>query len=222
MDDPLVGITIWQSAQLSKKIRARQDLLKEVLGGEGGSLANGWAAGSGGRETEATSGVSGRRNERARGGGADRETGGESACSSPRTLGGAGGRETRENGEVGEPGEEEEELTERTLLSREGGQSSKGHAQTSHGLQETQPQNFWLMRLFESKLFDMSIAIGYFLSSKEADVQAYLGNKLFVSAHLTICVLCCVVLGMVGIQEASIHCITCVFSSSFVWPAIKM
>lgn len=46
-----------------------------------------------------------------------------------------------------------------------------------------QPQNFWLMRLFQSKLFNMSIAIGYLFNSKEADVQAYLGNKLFVSSH---------------------------------------
>lgn len=44
-----------------------------------------------------------------------------------------------------------------------------------------QPQNFWLMRLFQSKLFDMSIAIGYLFNSKDSDVQAYLGNKLFVS-----------------------------------------
>lgn len=44
-----------------------------------------------------------------------------------------------------------------------------------------QPQNFWLMRLFQSKLFNMSIAIGYLFNSKEADVQAYLGNKLYVS-----------------------------------------
>ena len=47
-----------------------------------------------------------------------------------------------------------------------------------------QPQNFWLMRLFQSKLFDMSIAIGYLFNSKEADVQAYLGNKLFVSIYM--------------------------------------
>ena len=46
-----------------------------------------------------------------------------------------------------------------------------------------QPQNFWLMRLFQSKLFDMSIAIGYLFNSKDSDVQAYLGNKLFVSVH---------------------------------------
>lgn len=46
-----------------------------------------------------------------------------------------------------------------------------------------QPQNFWLMRLFQSKLFDMSIAIGYLFNSKDSDVQAYLGNKLFVSVY---------------------------------------
>ena len=38
-----------------------------------------------------------------------------------------------------------------------------------------------LLRLFESKLFDMSIAIAYLFKSKESGVQAYLGNKLFVS-----------------------------------------
>lgn len=38
-----------------------------------------------------------------------------------------------------------------------------------------------LLRLFESKLFDMSLAISYLFKSKETGVQAYLGNKLFVS-----------------------------------------
>lgn len=37
----------------------------------------------------------------------------------------------------------------------------------------------WLLRLFESKLFDMSIAITYLFNSKEAGVQAYIGNRLF-------------------------------------------
>ena len=44
-----------------------------------------------------------------------------------------------------------------------------------------QPENCWLMRLFESTLFDMSIAIGYLFNSKEPGVQKYLGNRLFVS-----------------------------------------
>ena len=55
------------------------------------------------------------------------------------------------------------------------------------------PKNFWLMRLFQSNLFDMSIAIGYLFNSKEEDVQAYLGNKLFVSGvyvQMTMSVLC--------------------------------
>lgn len=37
----------------------------------------------------------------------------------------------------------------------------------------------WSMRLFQSKLFNMSIAIHYLFNSKEPGVQAYLGNKLF-------------------------------------------
>ena len=43
-----------------------------------------------------------------------------------------------------------------------------------------------LLRLFESKLFDMSIAMSYLFKSKESGVQAYLGNKLFVSIILQI------------------------------------
>lgn len=42
-------------------------------------------------------------------------------------------------------------------------------------------QGSWLLRLFESKLFDMPIAISYMFNSKECGVLAYLGNKLFVS-----------------------------------------
>lgn len=45
----------------------------------------------------------------------------------------------------------------------------------------SQPRNFWLMRLFQSNLFDMSIAIGYLFNSKDHDVQSYLGSRLFVS-----------------------------------------
>ena len=35
----------------------------------------------------------------------------------------------------------------------------------------------WLLRLFESKLFDMSMAIGYLFNSKEQGVQAYIGES---------------------------------------------
>uniref|UniRef100_A0A1A7YDQ1 Phosphatidylinositol 4-kinase beta n=1 Tax=Iconisemion striatum TaxID=60296 RepID=A0A1A7YDQ1_9TELE len=37
----------------------------------------------------------------------------------------------------------------------------------------------WLLRLFESKLFDVSMAISYLHNSKEPGVQAYIGNRLF-------------------------------------------
>ncbi|XP_052763699.1 phosphatidylinositol 4-kinase beta-like [Mya arenaria] len=37
----------------------------------------------------------------------------------------------------------------------------------------------WLLRLFESKMFDMSIAISYLFNSKEPGVQSYLANKMF-------------------------------------------
>ncbi|KAF7226405.1 phosphatidylinositol 4-kinase beta isoform X1 [Nothobranchius furzeri] len=41
----------------------------------------------------------------------------------------------------------------------------------------------WLLRLFESKLFDVSMAISYLHNSKEPGVQAYIGNRLFSFSH---------------------------------------
>ncbi|KAM9309372.1 LOW QUALITY PROTEIN: phosphatidylinositol 4-kinase beta [Pholidichthys leucotaenia] len=41
----------------------------------------------------------------------------------------------------------------------------------------------WLLRLFESKLFDISMAISYLHNSKEPGVQAYIGNRLFSFPH---------------------------------------
>ena len=40
----------------------------------------------------------------------------------------------------------------------------------------TSKQSSWLLRLFESKMFDMSIAISYLFNSKEPGVQTYLGK----------------------------------------------
>ena len=37
-------------------------------------------------------------------------------------------------------------------------------------------QKSWLLRLFESKLFDMSIAVNYLFNSKEPGVQTYIGE----------------------------------------------
>ena len=41
------------------------------------------------------------------------------------------------------------------------------------------PKQSWLLRLFESKLFDMSIAITYLFNSKEPGVQTYIGKYTF-------------------------------------------
>ena len=41
------------------------------------------------------------------------------------------------------------------------------------------PKSSWLLRLFESKLFDMSIAITYLFKSKESGVLSYIGNRMF-------------------------------------------
>jgi len=50
---------------------------------------------------------------------------------------------------------------------------------TSHE-NETCRQSSWLLRLFESKLFDMSIAIQYLFNSKELGVQTYLGRMMLM------------------------------------------
>lgn len=42
-------------------------------------------------------------------------------------------------------------------------------------------KSFWLLRLFELKLFDMLMVIVYLFNFKEFGVFIYFGNKLFVS-----------------------------------------
>lgn len=43
------------------------------------------------------------------------------------------------------------------------------------------PKQSWLLRLFESKMFNMSIAISYLYNSKEPGVQTYIGGFGFIS-----------------------------------------
>ncbi|CAH2105471.1 unnamed protein product [Euphydryas editha] len=54
---------------------------------------------------------------------------------------------------------------------------------TSSSATETSKNKDFLLRLFESKLFDMSMAISYLFNSKEPGVQTYLANKLFSFPH---------------------------------------
>ncbi|NXI86886.1 PI4KB kinase, partial [Rhipidura dahli] len=57
-------------------------------------------------------------------------------------------------------------------------EEGRGAARTARGRQQRAKQS-WLLRLFESKLFDISMAISYLYNSKEPGVQAYIGNRLF-------------------------------------------
>ncbi|NXH84856.1 PI4KB kinase, partial [Edolisoma coerulescens] len=57
-------------------------------------------------------------------------------------------------------------------------EESSGAARTARKRQNQAKQS-WLLRLFESKLFDISMAISYLYNSKEPGVQAYIGNRLF-------------------------------------------
>lgn len=72
--------------------------------------------------------------------------------------------------------------TKRTENSNE--HSRKDELAISEAPQPPQPDNFWLMRLFQSSLFNMSIAIGYLFNSKDPTVQSYLGSRLFVSMEV--------------------------------------
>ncbi|XP_063054748.1 phosphatidylinositol 4-kinase beta isoform X2 [Engraulis encrasicolus] len=66
-----------------------------------------------------------------------------------------------------------------------GGIKSATRRRQKQQQQQLQPQQSnsskqsWLLRLFESKLFDVSMAISYLYNSKEPGVQAYIGNRLF-------------------------------------------
>lgn len=82
--------------------------------------------------------------------------------------------------------EEEEEEEESS-----GKDGQRKEAMTQPGLHASAPtessspppssssKQSWLLRLFESKLFDVSMAISYLYKSKEPGVQAYIGNRLF-------------------------------------------
>ncbi|XP_037310613.1 phosphatidylinositol 4-kinase beta [Pungitius pungitius] len=61
---------------------------------------------------------------------------------------------------------------------------SPGSVKSARRRQRHNPsKQSWLLRLFESKLFDVSMAISYLHNSKEPGVQAYIGNRLFSFAH---------------------------------------
>lgn len=49
---------------------------------------------------------------------------------------------------------------------------------TKSGCKAPPPKQSWLLRLFESKLFDMAIAIQYLFNSKEPGVQTYIGELM--------------------------------------------
>ena len=57
--------------------------------------------------------------------------------------------------------------------------SPKQQLQEKQQEKPTTQNSSWLLRFFESKHFDMSIAISYLFYTKEPGVQTYLCNRLF-------------------------------------------
>ena len=47
------------------------------------------------------------------------------------------------------------------------------------GSEQPNKNKSWLLRLFESKMFDSAMAISYMFNSKEPGVLNYIGNRLF-------------------------------------------
>ena len=65
--------------------------------------------------------------------------------------------------------------------------SPKGKPPLPNGRSKHRPgsgKQSWLLRLFESKMFDMSIAISYLFNSKEPGVQTYLGERISLYYYL--------------------------------------
>ncbi|XP_062394306.1 phosphatidylinositol 4-kinase beta [Sardina pilchardus] len=76
-------------------------------------------------------------------------------------------------------GGEEEEPEPASASPASGSAKSARRRQKQHN----SSKQSWLLRLFESKLFDVSMAISYLYNSKEPGVQAYIGNRLFSFAY---------------------------------------
>ncbi|XP_026155773.1 phosphatidylinositol 4-kinase beta isoform X2 [Mastacembelus armatus] len=95
-------------------------------------------------------------------------------CSSPRR------HISPDTGSIKEEDEEEEEQgNSGEMGQKQGGTSQQGPPPSSCPESSSSHKQSWLLRLFESKLFDVSMAISYLYKSKEPGVQAYIGNRLF-------------------------------------------
>uniref|UniRef100_A0A7N8YB27 Phosphatidylinositol 4-kinase beta n=1 Tax=Mastacembelus armatus TaxID=205130 RepID=A0A7N8YB27_9TELE len=85
-----------------------------------------------------------------------------------------------DTGSIKEEDEEEEEQgNSGEMGQKQGGTSQQGPPPSSCPESSSSHKQSWLLRLFESKLFDVSMAISYLYKSKEPGVQAYIGNRLF-------------------------------------------
>ncbi|XP_048450730.1 phosphatidylinositol 4-kinase beta [Rhincodon typus] len=105
--------------------------------------------------------------------------------------GGGGAAAPEDNAEVGSPPPVANGLSACRIREEEEEEEGEGAAQrachTVRAARRRQRYNparqSWLLRLFESKLFDISMAISYLYNSKEPGVQAYIGNRLFSFRH---------------------------------------
>uniref|UniRef100_A0A8C7QMC2 Phosphatidylinositol 4-kinase beta n=1 Tax=Oncorhynchus mykiss TaxID=8022 RepID=A0A8C7QMC2_ONCMY len=75
--------------------------------------------------------------------------------------------------------EEEEEEEEKRDPPRQITQTCPQSQQQNGDQSSAAAKQSLLLRLFESKLFDVSMAMSYLYKSKEPGVQAYIGNRLF-------------------------------------------
>ncbi|XP_070840614.1 phosphatidylinositol 4-kinase beta-like [Chaetodon trifascialis] len=105
----------------------------------------------------------------------------DSECSSPQW------HISPDTSSIKEEDEEEEEGTSAKDGEKQGGTSKQDPRPSAwpdssllpSSSSSSSSKQSWLLRLFESKLFDVSMAISYLYKSKEPGVQAYIGNRLF-------------------------------------------
>ena len=203
MDDPLVALTFWQNqdkqdsnrpgSKKTKRDRAPKRKSNEGNGRSSGSNDRAVSLGSKSKDGSEERTDSNKLTETcptagAAGGGESAEGGSRSPSSEDHCfpcLPGLDDSDSEREGRRrrGRDGDKDETVDgdKEETVEAEGMEGVNPVPNTVMGSPVPEPQDFWLMRLFQSNLFDMSIAIGYLFNAKEPDVRAYLCQKLFVS-----------------------------------------
>ena len=169
MDDPLIGLAVWQSQETEKKKNNKREPASS-------------------RQGKATKGKQGRpdsnklmENREERGTSENRfpENSIESSDNCFPCLPSLDIPKSKMEDNTEQIATERLKATENEKEEEEAGRNLKLESLSISPM--PQLENFWLLRLFESNLFTMHIAVQYLYNERDPVVQMYLGKKLFVS-----------------------------------------